>query len=108
MLKSKLVLSLAILALPLASLSLQGCTSSYRHESTGQYIDSSVTTTKVKARLLADEDIKSLPITVKTYKSTVQLSGFVDNNFQKYRAVGIASNVPGVTEVQDLLVVKKR
>lgn len=88
-------------------LAITGCTATHKQESTGQLIDSSAITTKVKAELLADPDVKSLPIKVKTYKSTVQLSGFVDSMQQKQRAVAIASNVPGVRSVQDSLVVKR-
>lgn len=106
-LSSKTLLILGLTALPVVGASLTGCTATNRQESTGQYIDSSVITTKVKAKLVADKSIKSLPITVKTYKSTVQLSGFVDNNYQKQRAVELTQSVSGVTEVQDFLVVKK-
>ena len=75
-----------IVAAILASSMLAGCSSAHRQESTGQYIDSSVITTKVKSKLLADNSIHNFPITVKTYKSTVQLSGFVNNHRQKERA----------------------
>ena len=85
---------------------LAGCASTSKQESTGQYIDSSAITTKVKANLLADKDIKALPISVETYKGTVQLSGFVDNNQQRQKAIAAAKSVPGVTSVKDSLVVK--
>ena len=84
------------------------CSSSYTQESTGQYIDSSVITTKVKAELLADKEISGLPITVKTYKNTVQLSGFVNNTSQKIKAEQIARSVKGVEYVQDSLIIKSR
>lgn len=101
--KIKLV---AAIAAALTSIGLVSCTNTYHHESTGQFIDSAAITTKVKANLLSDKSIKSLPITVKTYKHTVQLSGFVENNYQKQRAVAIAQNVAGVENVQDSLVIK--
>ena len=86
---------------------LGGCVSSApTHESTGQYIDSSGITMKVKAQLLADDNVKSFPITVNTYKSTVQLSGFVDNYAQKARAGQIARSVEGVTAVDNQLRIK--
>lgn len=75
-------------------------------ESAGEFVDSTVLTTKVKALLLADEYVKALPITVKTYKNIVQLSGFVDNRGQEDRAVEIATNVPGVLAVHDALIIK--
>lgn len=85
---------------------LTGCASSRKSESTGQYIDSSLVTTEVKARLIADKHINSLPITVKTYKNTVQLSGFVNTREQKLRAEKIAYSVQGVEAVQDDLIIK--
>ena len=89
-----------------AAISLMGCASGYKQESTGEYIDSSVITTKVKSALLADDKVHSLPITVKTYKNAVQLSGFVNTYSEKVRAEKIAYGVPGVQSVEDSLVVK--
>jgi osmotically-inducible protein OsmY len=85
-----------------------GCTSTTQQESTGQFIDSSAVTLKIKSSLMADESVKSLAISVKTYKGVVQLSGFVDNPEQKQRAIDIARNVQGVKSVVDALVVKIR
>jgi len=87
---------------------IAGCANMKTQESTGQFIDSTVLTTKVKAKLVTDNSVKSLPITVKTYKNTVQLSGFVDNYSQKRQAVAVAKSVEGVQEVEDALVVKAR
>jgi len=61
---------------------LTGCVSAVHEESTGQYIDSSAITVKVKSKLLADDSVKSLSISVVTYKGVVQLSGFVDSASQ--------------------------
>ena len=91
-----------------SALILGGCVSTYKEESTGQYFDSSTITMKVKANLLADKQVKSLPITVNTYKNVVQLSGFVDNQIQKDRAEEIARNVKGVRGVNDSLIIKHR
>jgi osmotically-inducible protein OsmY len=101
MLKSKL--AIALISIPLF---LVGCTSTHTDESTGQMVDSSAITMKVKAKLLADKHVKSLPITVNTYKDVVQLSGFVNNRGQAKRAVYIAEHVEGVKTVKDDLVVK--
>jgi hyperosmotically inducible protein len=103
MLKSKL--AILLVALPLIATS---CASTHTDESTGQFIDSSAITTKVKAKLLADKHVRSLPITVNTYKDTVQLSGFVDNRAQEARAVAIAKQVEGVKTVKDDLVIKSK
>ena len=55
------------------------CASTSKQESTGEYIDDSVITTKVKSLLAEDDFLKSFQISVETYKGTVQLSGFVDS-----------------------------
>lgn len=85
---------------------LTGCASTPKQESTGQFIDSSALTLKVKSKFLTDKSIKSLPITVNTYNNVVQLSGFVDNQQQKNRAVFLARHVKGVASVRDNLLIK--
>ena len=101
--KNQLVLIVSALV---SSVMLMSCSAQHTNESTGQFVDSTVVTTKVKAKLLADKSVKSLPITVKTYKNTVQLSGFVNTNQQKNKAALIAKNVEGVQDVQNDLIVK--
>ena len=66
----------------------------------------SVITTKAKAELLAEKDLKSLQISVKTYKGDVILSGFVDNESAKLKAEAIVSKVEGVKSVKNSLIVK--
>lgn len=92
--------------LGLAVIGFTACTNTVRQESTGQFIDSSAITTKVKAELVRDKSIASLPITVKTYKNVVQLSGFVNSSYQKARAEQIARSVDGVRGVENSLIVK--
>ena len=72
----------------------------------GQFVDDSVITTKVKAALLKDRNVRVLDVKVETYKGTVLLSGFVDNEKQAQRAAEIASGIRGVTAVKNSLVVK--
>jgi hyperosmotically inducible protein len=76
------------------------------HESTGQYLNDTAITTKVKSELLSDEGLKGLDVKVKTYKGVVQLSGFVDSSRQVKRAVEIAQGVDGVKRVENKLTVK--
>ena len=76
-------------------------------ESTGEYIDDSVITTKVKSLLAADDFLKSFEISVETYKGTVQLSGFVDSQKAIDKAVEITRSVKGVKSVKNNLSVKK-
>ncbi len=107
MINLKTALTVALLTLPVVGTSfLTGCASTSHQESTGQYVDSSAITVKVKSALLANDNVKSLPITVNTYKGGVQLSGYVDNKFQKRKAGEIASHVEGVKVVQNALIVK--
>jgi hyperosmotically inducible protein len=73
----------------------------------GTEIDDGVITTKVKAALLADADIKSLDIGVETNKGNVQLSGVVDSQDQIDQAVAIAKKVDGVTSVGNQMSIKK-
>ncbi len=85
---------------------LVGCAGTKTRESTGQYIDDSAITTKVKAAIFAEESLKTLQITVVTFKGTVQLSGFVDSSAQVSKAGQVARNVAGVRAVKNDLVVK--
>lgn len=102
MLKSKAILLSAFLGAAL----LSSCASQPGQESTGQFLDSSVITAKVKAKILADKQIQTQPISVKTYKSTVQLSGFVNTPAQRLKAGQDARSVEGVQKVQNLIVIK--
>ena len=86
---------------------LAACASTRTHESTGEYVDDSVITTKVKSLLGADDFLKSFEITVETYKGIVQLSGFVDSQKAIDKAGEIASGVKGVKSVKNNLNVKK-
>ena len=86
--------------------SFLGCASSRTHESTGQYVDDSTITTKVKTAILGEPGLKTLQITVNTYKGVVQLSGFVDSAQNAKKAGELARSVAGVTEVKNDLVVK--
>ena len=82
------------------------CASTSKQESTGEYVDDSVITTKVKSLLAGDDFLKSFQISVETYKGVVQLSGFVDSQRTADKAVQIARNVRGVKSVKNDLIVK--
>ena len=71
------------------------CASTPTRESTGEYVDDSVITTKVKSLLAADDFLKSFEIGVETYKGVVQLSGFVNSQQAVDKAVEIAKGVKG-------------
>ncbi len=97
---------LAIAAALGAMFALGACAETATRESTGQYIDDTSITSKVKAKILQDDQLKVLQIGVSTYKGRVQLSGFVDSAAAKARAGQVAGGVEGVTGVENDLVVK--
>jgi len=83
-----------------------GCASTPKKESTGEYIDDSVITTKVKAALVEDPVTKAYQINVETFKGEVQLGGFVDSAQAKAKAGEVARGVKGVKSVKNNLIVK--
>jgi hyperosmotically inducible protein len=91
----------ALLAGPLAA-----CTSTSTSESTGEYIDDTAISNKVRALLIDDKDLNLFQIDVTTYKGTVQLSGFVNSQAIKERAGVVAASVDGVQDVVNNLIVK--
>ena len=97
-------LSAAFLALTLAS--VVGCASTSKQEGTGEYIDDSVITTKVKAAVFNEPTLKSAEINVETFKGVVQLSGFVSSQTAIYKATELARGVAGVKSVKNDMRVK--
>ena len=87
-------------------ISLTACAASDTKESTGQYVDNSVLTAKVKAAIFNEPTLKSSEITVQSFKGEVQLSGFVSSIEQTNKAVDIAKTIPGVTSVKNDMRVK--
>lgn len=85
---------------------LAGCAATPKHESTGEYVDDSVITTKVKAAIFEESSLKTMQISVKTYQGTVQLSGFVDSAKSVAKAGEVARSVKAVTKVKNDLLVK--
>ncbi len=86
--------------------SFLGCASTAKQESTGQYIDNSVITSKVKAAIFDESSLKTMQIKVESYKGEVQLSGFVDSAASVQKAGEVARSVEGVVAVKNDLVVK--
>ena len=75
------------------------CGGNGQTETTGEYIDDATITTKVKAGLLKDQELKSFDIHVKTDKGVVILSGLVDNRVQKTDATRVAKSISNVKDV---------
>jgi len=83
-----------------------GCASTPKREGTGEYVDDSAITTKVKAAILNEPSLKVLQINVETFKGEVQLSGFVDTAQSVKKAGEVARGVTGVRSVKNSLIVK--
>lgn len=98
------LLTTFISALVLAT--LLGCASTAKHEGTGEYIDDTVITTKVKAEIFEEPGLKSAEINVETFKGVVQLSGFVSSQANINKAVEVARAVKGVKSVKNDMRVK--
>ena len=98
-----LLKALACFALITATM---GCATTAKHESTGQYVDDSVITTKVKTAIFDESSLKTMQINVKTYQGVVQLSGFVDSQRSVAKAGEVARRVQDVKLVENSLIVK--
>lgn len=90
----------------LAILPLAACSPKITSESTGEFLDDSVMTTKVKTEIMQDPLLKVLQIHVSPFRDTVQLSGFVDNSRMIEQAGILAGEVEGVKIVRNNLIAK--
>lgn len=86
--------------------SLVGCASTSSKEGTGEYIDDTVVTVKVKAAILQEPTLKSAEINVETFKGVVQLSGFVANREAVNKAIEVTRAVKGVSSVKNDMLLK--
>lgn len=102
--KSQTVIRFLVLLMMIAA--FVACASTPKQSGTGEYIDDSVITTKVKSLLAADDFLKSFQISVESRKGIVQLSGFVDSQKAVNKAGQITRGVEGVTSVRNDLIVK--
>lgn len=85
----------------MALASALGCASTSTQEGTGEYVDDTVITTKVKAAIFNEPTLKSAEINVETFKGIVQLSGFVNSIADQRKAIELARSVSGVKSVKD-------
>jgi osmotically-inducible protein OsmY len=93
-----------LLAMPLVT--VVGCASTQKQEGTGEYVDDSVITSKVKAAIFSESTLKSAEINVETFKGVVQLSGFVSSEAAASKAVEVARTVKGVKSVKNDMRIK--
>ena len=83
-----------------------GCAGSATKEGTGEYVDDTVITTKVKTAIFSEATLKSAEINVETFKGMVQLSGFVKSQADIGKAVEVARGVSGVKGVKNSMTLK--
>ena len=102
--KRNIVIHFLVLLMLIATFA--ACASTRTHESTGEYVDDSVITTKVKSLLAADDFLKSFQISVETYQGAVQMSGFVNSQKAVDKAAEIVMSVKGVKSLKNNLIVK--
>jgi hyperosmotically inducible protein len=97
---------LSALFLAVTLVSVVGCASTSKQEGTGEYVDDSVITTKVKAAIFNEPTLKSAEINVETFKGAVQLSGFVSSAAAVSKAAELARGVNGVKSVKNDMRIK--
>ena len=96
----------AVAALFITVAGLSACASTARQEGTGEYVDDTVITTKVKAAVLNEPTLKSAEINVETFKGRVQLSGFVSSQADIDKAYALATGIKGVSSVSNSMKLK--
>lgn len=98
---------MAVLLATSTVIGVTGCAGDRYHESTGESIDDTAITGRVKSALGNDTMYKYPDVKVTTFKGTVQLSGFVDTSAQKSHASALAKNAAGVRDVENNITVKQ-
>ncbi|ABI56471.1 BON domain-containing protein [Alkalilimnicola ehrlichii MLHE-1] len=96
----------SVFLLAFALIGLAACSPTETRQAPGEYVDDSVITTKVKAAIFNDPDLKVMEISVETFRGEVQLSGFVSSRAAADRAVAVARAVDGVKSVKDDMQIK--
>jgi hypothetical protein len=102
----KTIKTLSTFLAALVAVTALGCASTPKSEGTGEYVDDSVVTAKVKTAIFEQPNLKSAEINVETFKGVVQLSGFVSSQSNAEAAVAVAKNVGGVKSVKNDMRVK--
>src|ERR1043165_8073631 len=99
-----LILSLGAATL---ALGMTGCAGNRYTQSTGERIDDTAGSSRVRSALAADTQYKYGDVNVQTFKGVVQLSGFVNSRDQKNRAAELARRVEGIRDVANNITVKE-
>ncbi len=87
--------------LALTLLTVAGCASTSKQEGTGEYVDDTVITSKIKAAILNEPSLSSAEVNIETFKGVVQLSGFVNSKADINKAAAVARGVSGVKSVKN-------
>lgn len=95
-----------ILLSTISLFALISCASTEKSESFGEYTDNTVISSKVKTKLIMDKVVPGTSLNVQSFKGTVLLSGFVENEKQRDKAIEIAEKVKGVEEVKSSIIIK--
>ncbi len=101
----KRLIQAAVIAVAVAA-GMTGCAVTGGQETTGQYVDDATITTRVKTRFAKDPTVSAMRIKVETMKGVVQLSGNAKSKAERDQAGQLAASVPGVTNVQNNIVVE--
>ena len=78
---------------------LTACAATPEQRSTGEVIDDTAITTKVKTGLLGDPVVSAFAISVETSRGVVSLTGIVNSAAERARAIQVAQDVGGVQRV---------
>jgi osmotically-inducible protein OsmY len=97
----------ALLLAAFLTFTVGACTSTPSQPSAEQAIEDGVVTAKVKQKLVEDPVTKPHQIEVETFKGRVQLSGFVETDQARTRALQLARDTKGVKQVKDAMEVRK-
>ena len=97
----QLIRFFSALFIALTLLTAVGCASTKTTEGTGEYVDDTVITSKVKAAFVNESTLSSAEINVESFKGVVQLSGFVNSNADITKAVSVARSISGVKSVKN-------
>ena len=84
-----------------------GATAAVAAEQGRRAINDGAVTAKIKAKMALDDTVKALDIDVDTVGTTVTLSGIVSSDAQKQKALTLARETQGVTQVIDQLKVRR-
>jgi osmotically-inducible protein OsmY len=88
------------------AVTLAACAAVQGRETTGEYVDDATISTKVRAEIIRDPNLKMGQIGVETMQGVVQLTGFVDTPQASATAGQVARAVKGVKEVKNNIVVR--